>query len=86
MSFWDNDHALFEENCFKSIASQVFSDATQPLLRIQDMSPPHPAEHVTVPHDVLLASFGIVSSALGPDLLCPWWIHLPLVDPLICFA
>eukprot|EP00955_Chlamydomonas_euryale_P019305 205815-Chlamydomonas_euryale.AAC.1 len=27
MSFWDNVHALFDEDCFQSIASRVFSDA-----------------------------------------------------------
>eukprot|EP00955_Chlamydomonas_euryale_P112628 366146-Chlamydomonas_euryale.AAC.8 len=41
MSFWDSVHAIFDEDCFKDIASRVFSDAkTSPCSRDPKCFPP----------------------------------------------
>eukprot|EP00955_Chlamydomonas_euryale_P005781 61265-Chlamydomonas_euryale.AAC.7 len=58
MVSWDNHHALFDEDCFKSIASWIFSGAK--IAFAQDLQCDCPAciasDH---PHSALLASVGI---------------------------
>eukprot|EP00955_Chlamydomonas_euryale_P072684 361475-Chlamydomonas_euryale.AAC.8 len=44
----------------------------QPLLKTPNAPPPQHAQHHSMPHYAFLASLGLVSSALGPELLCPW--------------
>eukprot|EP00955_Chlamydomonas_euryale_P089047 364431-Chlamydomonas_euryale.AAC.2 len=65
MSLWENVHALVDEDRFKSMASQVFSDAKTAFAH----NPPQHAQRRIIPHHALLASFGVASSVMGTNFL-----------------